>query len=261
MGERWVKLYEKIEDSSIYKDSELVHLWVHLIIKASKFGNTFPWNDGEIKLRPGQLITGRKKLHNQTGISESKIQRALKRFEKCHMIEQQTTNKYRLITIVNWHMYQTSEQQMDSNRTGNEQVTNNERTSNEHNQESIESKKEEYYLTRKKRKLSGKRLITFLKFWEAFDYKKDKASAADSWIDIPELTDRLVSQICDAAKKEAQRRPGKITAGQTPIFAQGWLTARRWEDEEENINNQIDTDGSQAAKERMLQTQRELYGE
>ena len=240
MGERWVKLYEKIEDSSIYKDSELVHLWVHLIIKASKFGNTFPWNDGEIKLKPGQLITGRKKLHDQTGISESKIQRALKRFEKCHMIEQQTTNKYRLISIVNWHLYQTTEQQTNSKRTGNEQVTNNERTGNEHNQEGKKDRKEEYYLTRKKRKLAGKRLETFLRFWEDFNYKKDKASAADSWVDIPELTDKLVNQICEAAKKEAQARQGKISSGQTPIYAQGWLTARRWEDEEQtqNITNQ-----------------------
>lgn len=143
MGDRWVKLYEKIEDSSIYHDSELVHLWVHLMIKASKFGNKFPWNGGEMELKPGQLLTGRKKLHDQTGISESKIQRSLKRFEKCHMIEQQTTNKNRIITVLNWDKYQSSEQQMNSQRTGNEQVTNNERTGNEHNQERKKDKKEE----------------------------------------------------------------------------------------------------------------------
>jgi hypothetical protein len=91
---------------------------------------------------------------------------------------------------------------------------------------------EEFYLTKKKRKLKGKRLTSFLLFWEAFNYKKDKAAAADSWIDIPQLTDKLVGEICEAAKKEAQNRPAKIANGQTPIFAQGWLTARRWEDEE-----------------------------
>lgn len=140
MADRWIKLYEKVEHSSIYQDSELVHLWVHLLIKSQKFEKTFPWNDGEVVLSPGQLLTGRKRLCNETGISESKIQRALNRFEKCHMIEQQITNKFRIITILNWDKYQSSEQQTNNKRTGNEQVTNRYRTGNEHIQE---RKKEE----------------------------------------------------------------------------------------------------------------------
>ncbi len=176
MGDRWVKLYEKIEDSSIYHDSELVHLWIHLMIKASKFGNRFPWNGGEIKLNPGQLLTGRKKLHDQTGISESKIQRALKRFEKCHMIEQQTTNKNRIITVLNWDKYQSSEQQTNSKRTSNEQVTNNERTGNEHNQERKKERKKEisscapdpenYQIPETLKKWSDKKGISFDKLNE-----------------------------------------------------------------------------------------------
>jgi len=142
MADRWIKLYEKLEHSSIYHDSELVHLWVHLLVKAQKFKKTFPWNDGEIELMPGQLLTGRKRLTLETGISESKIQRALKRFIRCGMIEQQTTNKYRIITILNWDTYQNSEQQTNSKRTGNEQVTNKERTGNEHIQERKKERKE-----------------------------------------------------------------------------------------------------------------------
>ncbi len=90
---------------------------------------------------------------------------------------------------------------------------------------------EEFYLTKKKRKLNGKRLVTFNRFWSAFDYKKGKADAADSWIDIPQLTDTLVNEIYEAAKVEAKNRSKIISEGRTPIFPQGWLTARRWEDE------------------------------
>jgi phage replication O-like protein O len=91
----------------------------------------------------------------------------------------------------------------------------------------------EVYLTKKKRKLSGKRLETFERFWTAFNYKKDKANAADAWLDIPQLTHALVDTICDAAEKEALSRPGKIAKGMIPIYAQGWISARRWEDEPE----------------------------
>lgn len=118
----------------------------------------------------------------------------------------------------------------------------------EHNQKG-------FYLTKKKRKLQGKRLITFNRFWESFNYKKDRASAADSWIDIPELTDVLVNQICEAAKIEAENRSTAISKGMTPKFAQGWLTARRWEDEQ--IKYQ-DDDGMLKAQREIERTQKYL---
>ncbi len=93
------------------------------------------------------------------------------------------------------------------------------------------AEQEEFYLTKKKRKLKGKRLESFLLFWDAFNYKKGKTEAADSWLDIPQLTNGLVCEICNAAKIEAQNRNGAFQSGMTPIFPQGWLTARRWEDE------------------------------
>ena len=90
----------------------------------------------------------------------------------------------------------------------------------------------DFYITKKKKRLSGKRLATFDRFWTCFDYKKAKAEAADAWLEIPSLTDLLVDQICLAAEQEAKRRPLLINQGRTPKYAQGWLTGRRWEDEE-----------------------------
>jgi len=90
---------------------------------------------------------------------------------------------------------------------------------------------DEFYLTKKKRKLTGKRLETFNKFWEVFNYRKGKAEAADSWLDIPTLTNAIFNEIMLGAKAEAMARPRLISAGRTPKMAQGWLTARRWEDD------------------------------
>ncbi|WP_421902247.1 hypothetical protein [Maridesulfovibrio sp.] len=96
------------------------------------------------------------------------------------------------------------------------------------------------YVSKKGRKLTGKRLTSFLMFWEAFDYKKGKAEAADAWIDIPSLTDSLVTQVCEAAKHEAVRRTGIVERGNTPKMAQGWLSGRRWEDEDVAANQATD---------------------
>lgn len=97
----------------------------------------------------------------------------------------------------------------------------------------IEKEKEDFFLTKKKRRLAGKRLETFNRFWDAFDYKRGKTEAADAWIDIPSLTGSLVETIILKAKAEATGRTSLIQSGHTPKMAQGWLTARRWEDETE----------------------------
>lgn len=68
----------------------------------------------------GQLITGRKSIAEKFKIDENKVQRILKKFEKQHQIEQQMSNKNRLITIKNWCQYQIG----DSQTTSSEQQVN-----------------------------------------------------------------------------------------------------------------------------------------
>ena len=79
--------------------------------------------------------------------------------------------------------------------------------------------------------LEGKRLESFEQFWNAFAYKKGRGGAEKAWAAIPTLTDALVKQICEAARKEAAQRPALEASGRTPKWAQGWLSERRWEDD------------------------------
>ncbi|MFA7290592.1 MAG: hypothetical protein WC055_17110, partial [Melioribacteraceae bacterium] len=95
----------------------------------------------------------------------------------------------------------------------------------------VKIEKEEIFITKKKRELKGKRLETFKVFWDKFNKKKGKAEAADSWLDIPQLTEKLCAKIYLAAESEAKQRINLESKGLTPIWAQGWITARRWEDE------------------------------
>ena len=91
---------------------------------------------------------------------------------------------------------------------------------------------DEFYLTKKRRKLTGKRLAAFNIFWKYYNYPKGKAAAADSWLDIPVLDQKICDNINLAAQRESSGRHALVISGKTPIMAQGWLTARRWEDEE-----------------------------
>ncbi len=91
-----------------------------------------------------------------------------------------------------------------------------------------------HYLTKRKRRLAGWKLTAFDLLWDAFDLKSGKADAADAFLDIPGLSKDLVkSEILPAARKEADIRARKIAQDPShkPKWLQGWLTARRWEDE------------------------------
>lgn len=141
------------------KDSEKVHLWVHLLLSAN-------WKEKEeilggkpIICNPGQFTTGRKQLSMQTGISESKIERLLTYFEKIEQqIEQQKTSTNRLISVLNWDKFQSNEQQ-------DEQQVNNDRTTSEQQVNTL--KEEEEYKERKRKDKDAakaatlKRVISF----------------------------------------------------------------------------------------------------
>ena len=98
-----------------------------------------------------------------------------------------------------------------------------------------------------------------MQFWDAFNYKMGKAEAADSWLDIPELKVSIVTKIIEAAKKEAAGRAELQAQGRTPKMAQGWLTARRWEDEgqQELLPAGVVADPKKAEQ---LRKTREAYG-
>jgi hypothetical protein len=131
MNNGWIKIHRKISDKGWYKHSDYVHLWMHLLIKASHCEMEFFSKGQTVILKPGQFITGRQVLNKETGIHESKIERILNVFEKEKQIEQQKSNIGRLISILSWDKYQISEQQMNNGWTTDEQRMNNERTTDE----------------------------------------------------------------------------------------------------------------------------------
>lgn len=101
------------------------------------------------------------------------------------------------------------------------------------------------YLSRKKRKLVGEQLSGFTRFWEEWGkgetrpgYPKGKAEAADAWLDLKMSPTAFEAVIC-AATMEAGQRPGLLAAGNTPKMAQGWLSARRFEDYAPVVKQQV----------------------
>lgn len=117
----WIKAYRKIEDDPVVcKDNDYFRVWFYLLFNATHKEQKVMFKNKEIVIPKGSLVTGRKKISDKCNISESKVDRILKSFEKYQKIEQQMSNKNRLITIKKWYLYQKREQQMNNNCTTSE---------------------------------------------------------------------------------------------------------------------------------------------
>ena len=121
----WIKLHRKIWNNPIVtKDADHLAVWIYLLTHANHKDKDALFGTKRITVHPGQLITGRLKIAENTGVSSSKVYRILKLFKSEQQIEQQSNSCHSLITIVRWNEYQQSEQQT-------EQQLNNEWTTSE----------------------------------------------------------------------------------------------------------------------------------
>lgn len=96
----------------------------------------------------------------------------------------------------------------------------------------------DFYISKRRRKLTGPRLGRFNLFWTTYGYAKGKAETADAWIDLEAgyangIPERVYQQIIEAARHEAQGRQALLDKGRSPKWPQGWLSGRRWEDHDD----------------------------
>lgn len=100
----WIKLDKKILDWEWFTDGNTLKVWIYLLVSAQQFEDT---NYKGIELRTGQLITGRKQIMRETGLSEREVRTCLNRLKTTGEITIESTNQYSLITIVKYGIYQT----------------------------------------------------------------------------------------------------------------------------------------------------------
>jgi len=124
MSTGFVKLFRKIMNTSFYKKPNTSHLAHHLIYRANRFPTKMIFNDKEIELQSGELITGRRVLSNETGLSEQETRTSLKILVNTGFLTIKTTNKFSIIRIKKYSDYQNGNSKVTSTLT-NQQPTSN----------------------------------------------------------------------------------------------------------------------------------------
>lgn len=137
----WIKLHRIFLDWEWFKDSKMVHLFAYLLLNANH-------KDGKwqgIDIKRGQLITGRKKINEETGISEQSIRTCINRLKSTSEITIKSTSKHSIITICNYDKYNDyiNDINQHNNQHTNQPSTSNQPASNHKQEEEKNVKKEE----------------------------------------------------------------------------------------------------------------------
>ena len=94
-------------------DSKTLHLFLYLLLKA-QFKNTL---DGGTDVKRGSLKTKLIKIREETGLTIGEIRSRLKMLTRTGEITIKTTNKYSIITVVNYNTYQfTTDKKQTNNK-------------------------------------------------------------------------------------------------------------------------------------------------
>lgn len=136
MAGGWIKLHRKITEKAIWQDPQMLKLWLYCLIRANHTETEILVDKQEIKLQPGQFVTGRYALAEDYNrgtkkryrVSPNTLWRWLQKFKEWGMLDIKSTNKYSVITIKNWHAYQQVGQQM-----GNKWATNGQQVGTDKN--------------------------------------------------------------------------------------------------------------------------------
>ncbi|EOM1002879.1 DNA replication protein [Escherichia coli] len=121
----YVSIHRQFMDSRLYKDSQAVHLWLHLILKANHESTVVNTDIGPITVDRGQMIAGRPSLVRETFIPDNKVRSLLRTFESKGMLNICSMGKkFSLFTIVKYDDFQakncpTVVQQLSNANTSN----------------------------------------------------------------------------------------------------------------------------------------------
>src|SRR5690606_25892138 len=143
-------LHRKLKDNPVWTDPNYLKLWIYCLFEASHKAREQMVGNEIIKLKRGQFITGRSALAEEMNrgvkpkqrLSERTWFRYLKNLEEWGMLSIKSTNKYSIITIDNYDIYQSvssktvqeSDQQMTNKcPTNDQQMSTNNNVNNDNN--------------------------------------------------------------------------------------------------------------------------------
>lgn len=109
-GKGYIRLHRQIQDCWIWEDKfSKGQAWVDLLLYANHRDKKVPFKKEIVTVKRGQFLTSIRKLADRWGWHRNTVSNFLKLLEKDNMVCVDVSTSYTLITIVNYDVYQYSE--------------------------------------------------------------------------------------------------------------------------------------------------------
>ena len=149
----WIKSWRKILDSRVFRNPELLKVWIWCLHKASHRQRWVSIKTGrgetEVEVQPGQFIFGRFKASKELAMKPSSVNDRMKKLQKLENLVMQPGTHFSVVTICNWALYQGDESKTqhptqhasNTQATGKQQATDTDKTVKKEKKEKKEKKK------------------------------------------------------------------------------------------------------------------------
>ena len=114
----YIKLFRKMLNWEWYTDINTKVLFLHCLLKANWKGGS--WHGHEYKR--GQFITSLPSLAKETGLTIRQVRTALEHLKSTGEVTDKKYPKFRIITVVSYDLFQSTDRQNDRKTTGNRQA-------------------------------------------------------------------------------------------------------------------------------------------
>lgn len=102
----WIKLHRKLKDNAIFASEAGLKVWVWCLMKARHERGVVLVGKQMVHLRPGQFIFGRLSSSEELNMKPSTVRNWMMYLQKEGYLDSKPTNKYSVITVLNWELYQ-----------------------------------------------------------------------------------------------------------------------------------------------------------
>ena len=125
-------MWRKSLDAGWLKNHKLWSFWSWCLMKASHQEYDQIINYQTVRLVPGDFIFGLNSASKELRMSIQSIRTILIFLEQKKNLRRKTTNKFSIVSIINWDIYQSEEQTTNKQLTNKQQTTNKQLTTNKH---------------------------------------------------------------------------------------------------------------------------------
>lgn len=248
MNTGFIALHRKLLDSPIWQVATVEQkvILITLLLMANHSEKKWYWQGEEFICQPGQFITSLPNIVKAcgNGLTVQNVRTALKKFENMNFLTDQSTKTGRLITIVNWQVYQ-GKREVD-NRQPNSQLTDGQQTPNRQPNSQLTSNNNDNNITMinndnnnnaRAREQTKNRLEVnekekgFELFWELYPSKRKKPVARIAWMNMRVHSEEQYALINAAVERYKKTNQWQEENGRYIPDPDTFLQDERWTDE------------------------------